>query len=195
MRDNPFANRKTVYINVDDLDDMSEDEDSNTEKQPFFEVPLLFMYKNKSTGSFAKFELEDVDPKMTPLEAIEIFMQRVLEFGKEDAKPLPSELLKTLTDTELDLFMLAHVENRYYTKIKEMIYIQKQNDYYQDRFGFTYYVAGVGVKDVVLWFEQNDEMLTLHTTPEQLQHPGDKLYVTRDSSADYRVNVENFYEE
>jgi len=195
MRDNPFANRKTVYINVDDLDDISEDEDSNTQKQPFFEVPLLFMYKNEITGSFAKFELEDVDPKSKPLEAIEIFMQRVLEFGKADAKPLPSELLETLTDAELDLFMLAHVENRYYEKIKEMIYIQKQNDYYQDRYGFTYYIAAVGIKDAVLWFQQNDEMLTLHTTPEQLRHPGDKLYVTRDNSASSAERLNKYYEE
>ncbi|MFK5937980.1 MAG: hypothetical protein QM497_06225 [Sulfurimonas sp.] len=195
MRDNPFSNRKTVYVNIDDLDDIPEDEDTNIQKQPFFEVPLLFMYKNQITGSFAKFELEDVDPKMKPLEAIEIFMQRVLEFGKAGAKPLPSELLKTLTDTELDLFMLAHVESYYYTKIREMIYIQKQNDYYQDRFGFTYYVAGVGVKDAVLWFEQNDEMLTLHTTPEQLQHPGDKLYVTRDNSASSAERLDKYYEE
>jgi len=195
MRDNPFSNRKTVYVNVDDLDDISEDEETSTEKQPFFELPLLFMYKNEITGSFAKFELEYINPEMTPLDAIEIFMQRVLEFGKEDAKPLPSELLKTLTDTELDFFMLAHVENHYYEKIKEMIYIQKQNDYYQDRFGFTYYVAGVGVKDVVLWFEQNDEILTLHTTPEQLQHPGDKLYVTRDSSASSAERLDKYYKE
>ena len=195
MRNNPFANRKTVYVNVDDLDDIPEDEDTNIQKQPFFEVPLLFMYKNQITGSFAKFELEDVKPESKPLEAIEIFMQRVLEFGKANAKPLPSELLKTLTDAEIDLFMLAHVENRYYEKIREMIYIQKQNDYYQDRFGFTYYIAAVGVKEAVLWFEHNDEMLTLHTTPEQLRHPGDKLYVTRDNSADYRANVEKLYEE
>ena len=195
MRDNPFANKKTVYINVDDLDDISEDEETSTQRQPFFEVPLLYMYKNEITGSFAKFELEDVDPKSTPLEAIEIFMQRVLEFGELGAKPLPQELLEALTDAEIDLFMLAHVENYYYEKIREMIYIQKENDYYQDRFGFIYYIAAVGVKDAVLWFAQNDEMLTLHTTPEQLQHSGDKLYVTRDNSKEYSANMENFYEE
>jgi len=165
--------------NVDDLDDISEDEETSTQRQPFFEVPLLYMYKNEITGSFAKFELEDVSPESTPLEAIEIFMQRVLEFGESGAKPLPQELLETLTDAEIDLFMLAHVENYYYEKIREMIYIQKKNDYYQDRFGFIYYIAAVGVKEAVLWFAQNDEMLTLHTTPEQLQHQGGKLYVTR----------------
>ena len=195
MRDNPFSNRKTVYYDVTDMNNIIKYEDSNREKQPFFEIPLLFMYKNEITGSFAQFELKDVDPKSTPLEAIEIFMQRVLSFGKADAKPLPSELLETLTDAEIDLFVLAYINNRYYEKIREMIYIQKQNDYYQDRFGFTYYVVGVGVKDAVLWFEQNNEMLTLHTTPEQLQHPGGKLYVTRDNSAEHRVNIENFYEE
>ena len=195
MRDNPFANKKTVYINVDDLDDISEDEETSTQRQPFFEVPLLYMYKNEITGSFAKFELEDVSPESTPLEAIEIFMQRVLEFGESGAKPLPQELLEALTDAELDLFMLAHVENYYYEKIREMIYIQKENDYYHDRYGFTYYVAGVGVKEAVLWFAQNDEMITLHTTPEQLQHSGDKLYVTRDNSKEYSANMENFYEE
>jgi len=179
MRDNPFANRKTVYINVDDLDDISEGEESDREKQPCFEVPLLFMYKNEITGSFAQFELEDVSPKSTPLEAIEIFMQRVLEFGKTDAKPLPKELLEALTDAELDLFMLAHVENYYYEKLRELIYIQKENDYYQDKFGFTYYIAAVGVKDAVLWFEQNDATITLHTTPKQLENQGEKLYVTR----------------
>jgi len=122
-------------------------------------------------------------------------MKRVLEFGKADAKSLPQELLEVLTDAELDLFMLAHVNNKYYKKLRELIYIQKQNDYYQDKFGFTYYIAAVGVKDAVLWFKQNEELLTLHTTPEQLQHQGDKLYVTRDNSAEYRVNIENFYEE
>ncbi|MBA1433567.1 MAG: hypothetical protein FAF04_08270 [Epsilonproteobacteria bacterium] len=195
MRDNPFANRKTVYYDLSDMDNIVKYEDSDRKKQAFFEVPLLFMYKNEITGSFAQFELEDVSPESTPLEAIEIFMQRVLEFGKVDAKPLPQELLASLTDAEVDLFLLAHVENYYYEKIRELIYIQKQNDYYQDRFGFTYYIAAVGVKEAVLWFEQNDEMLTLHTTPEQLQDSGDKLYVTRDNSAEHRVNVENFYEE
>jgi len=190
MRDNPFANRKTVYYDVSDMDNIVKYEDSDREEQPLFGVPLLFIYKNEITGSLAKFELEDVSPESRPLEAIEIFMKRVFEFGKADAKPLPQELLEALTDAELDLFLLAHVENHYYEKIRELIYIQKQNDYYQDKFGFTYYVVAVGVKEAVLWFEQNDEMLTLHTTPEQLQHPGDKLYVTRD-----RVNVETFYEE
>jgi len=170
MRDNPFANKKTVYINVDDLDDISEDEETSTQRQPFFEVPLLYMYKNEITGSFAKFELEDVSPESTSLEAIEIFMQRVLEFGESGAKPLPQELLEALTDAEIDLFILAHVENYYYEKIREMIYIQKENDYYHDRYGFTYYVAGVGVKEAVLWFEQNDAMITLYTTPEQLEN-------------------------
>ena len=195
MRDNPFANRKTVYYDISDMDNIVKYEDSDREEQLFFEAPLLFMYKNEITGSFAQFELEDVSPESTPLEAIEIFMQRVLEFGELGAKPLPQELLEALTDAEIDLFMLAHVENYYYEKIREMIYIQKENDYYQDRFGFTYYIAAVGVKDAVLWFEQNDEMLTLHTTPEQLQHSGDKLYVTRDNSKEYSANMENFYEE
>ena len=195
MPGNPFANRKTVYINVDDLDDISEDEETSTKKQPFFEVPLLFMYKNEVTGSFAQFELKDVKPESTPLEAIEMFMQRVLEFGKANAKPLPNELLEALTDAEIDLFILAHIENRYFEKIREMIYIQKENDYYQDRFGFTYYIAAVGIKDVVLWFEQSDEMVTLHTNPEQLENQGEKLYVSQDNSADYRVNRDEFYEE
>ena len=195
MQDNPFSNRKTVYYDVTDMDNILKYEESETQEKPFFEVPLLYMYRNEITGSFAQFELEGVSPESTPLEAIEIFMQRVLEFGKIGAKTLPSELLEALTDAEIDLFILAHVENYYYEKLRELIYIQKQNDYYQDRFGFTYYIAAVGVKEAVLWFEQNDEMLTLHTTPEQLQHPRDKLYVTRDNSAEYRTSMENFYEE
>jgi len=195
MRDNPFANRETVHINLTGRDDILEDGDSFLEEECSFEDSLLFMYRNEESGTFAQFEMEDVSSDCEPLEAIEIFMQRVLEFGKVGAKPLPSEFLETLTDAELNLFMLAHIENHYYENIREMIYIQKENDYYQDRYGFTYYVAAVGVKEAVLWFEQNEKLLTLHTTPEQLQHPGDKLYVMRDNSAEYRVNVENFYEE
>jgi len=181
MRDNPFSNRKTVHINVTDMDNILLDED--LDRGLSCRVPLLFIYKNEATDSFVEFELEDVAPDSTPLEAIEIFMQRVLEFGKLGAKPLPKELLEELTDTELTLFMLAHLKQHFYEKIREMIFIQKQNDYYQDRYGFTYYIAAVGVKDVVLWFESNKEILVLHTTPQQLQHPDNKLYITRDNSA------------
>jgi len=196
VRDNnPFANRKTVYYDVSDMDNIVKYEDSDREEQPLFKVPLLFIYKNEITGSFAQFELEDVNPNSTPLEAIELFMQRVLEFGKAGAKPLPGKLLEALTDAELDLFLRAHVSNHYYEKIRELIYIQKENDYYQDRFGFTYYIAAVGVKDAVLWFEQNEEILTLHTTPEQLQYPGEKLSITQDNAAEHSVNIENLYEE
>jgi len=51
MRDNPFANKKTVYYDVTDMDNIIKYEDSNREKQPFFGVPLLFIYKNEITGS------------------------------------------------------------------------------------------------------------------------------------------------
>jgi hypothetical protein len=167
---------------MDEIDDIFEENSSNVKEYNLFEVPLLFIYNNETTGTFAEFELEDVDPDISVCDAIDIFMQRVMKFGKTDAKPLPAELLKSLSDDEIDLFMLAHIKEYYYEKIKEMIYIQKAESYYYDKYGFIYYVAGVGIKDAILWHEQNEKLIILHTTPEQIRYQGGKLHVTRNDS-------------
>jgi len=176
MKNNPFANRETIYLTIDDHGNVLKEE-SPKSKQLIFETPLLYMYKNETTGTYAEFELKDVNPDIKPSEAIDIFMQMVREFANADAKPLPDELLKALSDVELDLFLLADIKEEFYKKIKEMIYIQKPNEYYQDRYGFTYYIAAVGVKEAVLWYEYGEKLLTLHTTPQQLERQGAKLSI------------------
>ena len=132
MKNNPFANRETIYLNIDDHGYVLK-EASPKSKQPIFDTPLLYIYKNESTGTYAEFELIDVHLEIEPLEAINIFMQMVREFGKVDAKPLPDALLVLLTDEELDLFLLADIKEEFFKTIQEMIYIQKPNEYYQDR--------------------------------------------------------------
>ena len=179
MQNNPFSNIKPITINIDEFDKIFKEDTSEKKEYGLFEVPLLFIYKNETTNTFIEFELENMNSDITASEAIEIFMQRVLEFGKPRTMPLPQELLSALSDVELNLFMLAHIEKYYYQRIKEMIYIQKKDHYYKDKYGFTYIVASIGIKDVVLLYEQKEKLLTLHTTPQQIQQQGDKLYVTR----------------
>lgn len=131
MQDNQFDNIETLHITVEEIDDLLQDTTQH-KKYGVFEVPLLYIYKNNITGTFAEFELNDVDPNIEANDAIAIFMQRVLDFGKIGANKLPDALLEVLEDAELDLFLLAHINEYYFKKIKEMIYIQKENQYYKD---------------------------------------------------------------
>ena len=194
MKNNPFANRETVCFTIDDNGNVLKEEASLKSKQLIFETPLLYIYKNETTGTYAEFELEGVDPEIKPLEAIDIFMQMVREFANAEAKALPDELLKALSDAELDLFLLADIKEEFYKKIKEMIYIQKPNEYYQDRYGFTYYIAAVGVKEAELWYEHDEKLLILHTTPQQLEKQGAKLSIVRDNTA-REIETVNLYKE
>jgi hypothetical protein len=193
MKNNPFANRETIYLTIDDYGNVLKEE-SPKSKQPIFETPLLYMYKNETTGTYAEFELKGVNPDIKPSEAIGIFMQMVREFGKAGTRTLPNELLKALSDEELDLFLLAGIKEEFFKKIKEMIYIQKPNEYYQDRYGFRYYIAAVGVKEAVLWYEHDKKLLILHTTPQQLETQGAKLSITRDNTA-REIETINLYNE
>ncbi len=178
MRDNPFSNRETVTINVDELDDAFIESISEVKEYALFEAELLYLYMNEKTGTFAEFELEGVSPSSTPQEAIAIFMQRVKTFGEEVATPLPQALLEVLTNAETDLFTLANYSEGYHKSIESMLYIQKRDSYYYDIYGFRYIVAGVGVQKAILWYEQQDgTLLKLHVKPEQLEEEGTKLQV------------------
>jgi hypothetical protein len=182
--DNPYSNIKPIVIDVDEIDDiLKKDAAAGRTGRVLFEVPLLYIYNNETTATYAEFELEGVDSDIKPLEAIDIFMQRVREFGKPDAKPFPKELLAALTDAELDLFLSADTKEEFFQAIKEMIYIHKPNEYYKDRYGFRYYIAAVGVKDAVLLYEYDEKFLILHTTPQQLEKQGAKLAITHEGSA------------
>ena len=178
MRDNPYSNRETVTINMDELDEALLKGSSESKEYALFEVELLFLYMNEQTGTFAEFELEGVAPESSPQEAIAIFMQRVKAFGEEGAAPLPQALLKALSNAEIDLFTLSSYREEYIKSIERMLYVQKRDAYYYDKYGFRYIVAGVGVDRAILWYEQQDgELLKLHVKPEQLLEQGAKLEV------------------
>ncbi len=176
MSSNPYVNIRSLTIDIAELDDSVLEKAVFAQKEyDLFEVPLLFIYKNVTTGTFAEFELADVPPESSVEEAIELFMQRV---KSEGVKALPKELLALLTDAELELFALASFNEECYTKIEESLYIQKRDSYYYDKYGFRYIVAGVGIKDAVLCYEQQDgRLLILHTAPQQLLRQGERLYV------------------
>ena len=169
-----------THLSIKDIDALFGDTVQEKKAYGIFEVPLLFIYKNEITNTFAEFELNDINPDITTEEAIEIFMQMVVAFGKDGYNSLPDTLLVELDDKELDCFLLAGEDEKYYQMIKSRIYIQKANQYYQDNYGFEYIVAGVGSEDTILFFEQNTKLITLHTNPQQLQQQGGRLYVTRD---------------
>jgi len=194
MKNNPFANRETVCFTIDDNGNVLKEEASLKSKQPIFEIPLLYIYKNEITGTYAEFELEGVNPDIKPSEAIDIFMRMVREFAKADERTLPDELLELLTDEELDLFLLADIKEEYFKALQEMIYIQKPDEYYQDRYGFSYYIAAVGIKEVELWYEHDKKLLILHTTPQQLEKQGAKLSIVRDNTA-REIETVNLYNE
>ncbi len=176
MSSNPYVNIRSLTIDVAELDDSILEKAVFAQKEyDLFEVPLLFIYKNVTTGTFAEFELADVPPESSAEEAIELFMQRV---KSEGVKALPKELLALLTDAELELFTLASFNEECYTKIEESLYIQTRDSYYYDKYGFRYIVAGVGIKDAVLCYEQQDgRLLILHTAPQQLLRQGERLCV------------------
>jgi len=179
MQDNSLDTIEALQISGTEIDTLCKTNSEKYKEYSVFEVPLLFMYKNEVAGTFAEFELDDVDIESTVDDAIALFMQRVATFGKVGCKQLPKALLAQLSDAELDSFMLAHRDKALYKEIESMIYIQKAGQYYKDSYGFEYIVAGVGINDAILWYEQDTKLLTLHTTPLQIQHQGEKLYVTR----------------
>ncbi len=182
MHHNPFENIEPVTITADEFEPFCKTNSKQYKEYSLFEVPLLFLYNNEETGTFAEFELDGVDADIAIDDAIALFMQYVSTFGKAGCQPLPNGLLAQLSDVELDSFLLAHRDKTLYKAIESMIYIQKAGQYYIDNYGFEYIVAGVGIYDAILWYEQNTKLLTLHTTPLQIQHQGEKLYVTRNDS-------------
>ena len=176
MSDNPFADRAEVTINMNDLDEYLMEKSIEVKEYNLFEVDLLFFYINEITGTFVEFEVDDVPPQSSYLEAIQIFMQRVRNLGNIDAKPLPKELLHLLPNEEIDLFFIAGLNDSAYREIQSRLFVQKRDEYYYDKYGFRYIVAAVGITDATLWYEQQDAtLLKLHIHPEQLEEPGVKL--------------------
>ena len=182
MQDNSLDTIEALQISGDEIDMLCTSNSEEYKEYSLFEVPLLFLYNNEETGTFAEFELDGVDAEIAVVDAIALFMQRVTTFGKVGCEPLPDTLISKLNDAELDSFMLAHRDKALYKAIESMIYIQKAGQYYRDSYGFEYIVAGVGINDAILWYEQDAKLLTLHTTPSQIQHQGEKLYVTHNDS-------------
>ena len=178
MSENPFAGRAEVTIDMEDVEEYNIERNVVEKQYDLFEVDLLFFYVNSKTGTFVEFELDDISPESTYQEALDVFMQRVMECGEQGATALPDELLMSLSDAELDLFTTASIEERYYTHIKERLFVQKRDTYYYDEYGFEYIVSAVGFYDATLWYEQYDgTLLKLHVHPDQLTYPGTKLQI------------------
>ena len=134
MHHNPFGHIEPVTITVDEFDTLCKTNSEEYKEYSVFEVPLLFLYNNEKTGTFAEFELDGVDADIAVDDAIALFMQRVNTFGKAGCQALPNALLSQLSDAELDSFMLAHRDKALYKEIESMIYIQKAGQYYRDSY-------------------------------------------------------------
>ena len=178
MQDNPFAGRAEVTIDMEEVDEYNIERNVVEKQYDLFEVDLLFFYVNSRSNTFVEFELDDISAETTYQEALDIFMQRVMECGKLGATALPDELLMSLSDAELSLFTTASIEERYYTHIKERLFVQKKDVYYYDEYGFKYIVSAVGFYDATLWYEQQGgTRLKIHVHPDQLADPNAKLQI------------------
>ena len=139
------------------------------------EAMLSYLYINPKTKTVAEFTLDGVEQRMGVDEAIALFIQRLKHFSKVDGA-LPDALVKLLTLKEIGFFLMAPYDEQMLQTLKEMIYIQREEQFYYDRYGFEYRVEWVGIKDAVLTYEQPDgSFITLQIASAQLDRPGEVL--------------------
>ena len=133
---------------------------------------LNYIYLNTQTGTYVEFSLFGVEEGIDTDEAIEYFLQRVNDYDK-DPSSLPDTLLKQLQENELDIFMLAPYSKKTQEALSNMIFIQKENEYYVDAFGFVYNVEMIGKKHLFLSYTPpGGDMIVIYVDKEMLEKPG-----------------------
>ncbi|WP_152184398.1 hypothetical protein [Sulfurimonas indica] len=111
---------------------------------------MNFIYDNKTTGNFIEFSCSSIDCSLGEEGAIEAFIDLISNTKDTKDIELPQELLKQLSDEELDLFMLIPYSKDFRESVKNMLYVSKDESFVYDQFGSKYILDYVGVKKSVI---------------------------------------------
>jgi len=136
MRDNPFLNRKKVYVNT--------------------EAALMqYVYNNESTNSFIKFTLDDVRGSIPSTIALDIFFDRITN----PKYTLPSSLMQELKQDDFHLLIDAAENTHALEELERCIYVEKENETYRDAEGYIYEIIQRSKKEVILESVDKDEVV------------------------------------
>ena len=120
------------------IDSLKEDNYS-TQK----ERPMPFIYKNEATQSYIEFEVEGIKSSQHPNIALDVLFYKLTKREYQ----LPSSLLKSLKESDLDLFIEAQTSSE---SLEKFIYVQSSQNRYTDEEGVVWEISSRSKREVNL---------------------------------------------